>query len=234
VAQAHPRDLRRSASLHTLRRTLADHLAPLAAQDHGFAPVEIFVGPPGVGKTTTIAKIVTRERALNGRRLGLVAADGFRVGAVEQLRLYADIVGSPLRIARTPSELEEVLRSARKPILIDTAGRSSVDEVSRDMLRVLASRSDVRTHLVMSADTPIPTMRRVLERFEVARPSRLILTKVDEAESLGPVVSLIRESELPVSYLGTGQNVPEDLQPATPKALASWASGERSQRGVGA
>jgi flagellar biosynthesis protein FlhF len=235
IAQAHPRDLRRGASAETLRRTLAEHLAPLAAQDKGYAPVEVFVGPPGVGKTTTIAKIATRERALNGKRLGLVAADGFRVGAVEQLRLYADILGAPLTVARTPGELEDALRSnskARRPLLVDTAGRSASDEMSRDMLRVLASRSDVRTHLVVSADTPLATMRRVMERFELAKPSRLVLTKVDEADSLGPVIQLLRECGLPVSYLGTGQNVPEDLQPATPRALAAWAAGDGVRHGA--
>jgi flagellar biosynthesis protein FlhF len=235
IAQAHPREFRRGVSSHTLRQTLADHLAPLAAQDTGYAAVEVFVGPPGVGKTTTIAKIASKERALNGKRLGLVAADGFRVGAVEQLRLYADILGAPLTVARTPLELEDVLHSgtrARRPLLIDTAGRSASDEISRDMLRVLASRSDVRTHLVVSADTPVATMRRVLERFDLARPSRLVLTKVDEVESLGPVVQLLRECELPVSYLGTGQNVPEDLQPATPRALAAWVAGDGGRRGV--
>ena len=233
IAQAHPRDLRRAPSAQTLRRMLAEHLEPLAAQDKSFAPVEVFVGPPGVGKTTTIAKIASRERALNGKRMGLVAADGFRVGAVEQLRLYADILGTPLTVARTPLELDDALHSGRKSrrtLLIDTAGRSASDDMSRDMLRVLAGRSDVRMHLVVSADTPPSSMKRILDRFELAKPSRLVLTKVDETESLAPVVQLLRECQLPLSYLGTGQNVPEDLQPATPRALAAWVAGDGVRR----
>jgi flagellar biosynthesis protein FlhF len=226
VARAHPRDLRRGASPQTLRRTLAEHLAPLSAQDADYAPIEVFVGPPGVGKTTTIAKIATHELALNGRRMGLVAADGFRVGAVEQLRVYADILRSPLTVARTPAELEAALDLGRRPLLVDTAGRSASDHASREILRVLAARVDVRVHLVVAADTPVPTLRRVLERFECARPSRLVLTKMDEAESMGEIVALVREADLPVSYLGTGQNVPGDLQVATPKALAGWVAGD--------
>src|ERR1051325_400838 len=109
VAHAHPTPDRRGATVHNLRRTLADQLATLAADDKGYAPVEVFIGPPGVGKTTTIAKIASQERAGGGARLGLVAADGFRVGAVEQLRLYADVLGTPLTIARTPEDLERAI-----------------------------------------------------------------------------------------------------------------------------
>ena len=222
VARALPRGKRRGATLQTIRETLELQLAPLAADDHGFAPIEVFVGPPGVGKTTTIAKIAAQERARQGKRLGLISADGFRVGAVEQLRLYANILGTPLAVARTPRELEQALRGARGPLLLDTAGRSPSDEVSREMLRVIAGRRDVRTHLVIAANTPYATARKTLDRFEDARPTRLILTKLDEAESLAPLVALLRERQLPISYLGTGQSVPEDLERATPASLAAW------------
>jgi flagellar biosynthesis protein FlhF len=226
VARSQPAGGRRGASVATLRKTLADRLASLAAQDDGYAPVEVFIGPPGAGKTTTIAKIAAQERARHGKRLGLVAADGFRVGAVEQLRLYANILGSPLTVARTPAELEEALDSARRPLLLDTAGRSPSDDASRDMLRVLSARSDVRTHLVLAAGTPCDVARRVFDRFEDARPSRLVLTKLDEAESLASLMPVLRERQLPISYLGTGQNVPDDLQRATAPAIAAWVSGE--------
>jgi flagellar biosynthesis protein FlhF len=226
VARAQPAAGRRGATTAALRRTLAERLAALAAQDDAYAPVEVFIGPPGAGKTTTIAKIAAQERARNGRRLGLVAADGFRVGAVEQLRLYADILGSSLTVARTPAELEEALDNARRPLLLDTAGRSPSDEASRDMLRVLSARSDVRTHLVLAASTPPDLAKRLFDRFEDAHPSRVVLTKLDEAESLAPLMPVLRDRQLPISYLGTGQNVPEDLQRATPPAIAAWVSGE--------
>ena len=151
-----------------MRATLAEQLAPLAARRRRYAPVEVFVGPPGVGKTTTIAKIAAQERARHGNRLGLVAADGFRVGAVEQLRLYADILGSPLSVARTPTS-SRPRSKRRRPGAVDTAGRSPSDDASRDMLRVVASRPDIRTHLVLAADTPVSDDAKVLERFECAR-----------------------------------------------------------------
>jgi len=231
VAAAHPTSRRRGATVHSLRQTLANQLAPLAAADRGYASVEVFVGPPGVGKTTTIAKIASQERARHGARIGLVAADGFRVGAVEQLRLYADVLGAPLAVARTPEELEQAIASAtpRRPLLIDTAGRSPKDDISREMLRVLERCPNVRTHLVLAADTPVSTARRILDRFEDARPSRLVITKLDEAESLAPIVGLLRDRQIPISYLGTGQSVPEDLERATPPSLAAWVTGDPRQ-----
>jgi flagellar biosynthesis protein FlhF len=231
VAEAHPARRRRGATVQSLRRTIAEQLASLAATDTSFAPVEVFIGPPGVGKTTTIAKIAAQERARNGQRLGLVAADGFRVGAVEQLRLYADILGSPLTVARSASELDAALEDARRPLLLDTAGRSPSDESSRDMLRLLAGRRDVRTHLVLAADTTPNTAKRVLDRFGDARPSRVVVTKLDEAEAFAPMLSVLRERKLPISYFGTGQGVPDDLERATPDAIASWAAGDGCARG---
>ena len=226
VIAALPARQRRGATVDLIRRTLADQLTALAAADDDYAPIEVFVGPPGVGKTTTIAKLAAQERARHGRRLALMSADGFRVGAVEQLRLYADILGAPLAVARTPTELESALKGAKRPLLLDTAGRSPSDDVSREMLRVLAGRKGVRTHLVLAASTPPAAARRVLDRFEDARASRVVITKLDEVESCGPLVQVLRERELPISYLGVGQRVPEDLQRATAPALAAWVAGD--------
>jgi flagellar biosynthesis protein FlhF len=222
-----PAESRRGASLHTLRGALADQLASLTASDDEFARVEVFVGPPGAGKTTTIAKIASQERARRGQRLGLIAADGFRIGAVEQLRSYADILGAPFKVARTTDDLERALRSGSKaPVLVDTAGRSPSDNVSRELFRMVARRRDVRTHLVMPADTSPASARRILDAYDEAGPTRLVLTKLDETETLSPLVTVLRDRQLPISYVGTGQRVPEDLNRATAQLLAASVLGE--------
>ena len=157
-----------------------------------------------------------------------------RAQAVEQLRLYAGVIGSPLSIARTPWELLTAIENAAGPTLVDTPGRSPQDDTAGDILAVLALRSDVRTHLVVPADMPVAAMERIVDRFADARPSRLVLTRVDEAESLAPAVAFLRERRLPLSYLGIGQRVPEDLQVATPRALAAWVAGEAARPGAAA
>lgn len=227
IARAIPPPNRRGASPQSVRVALADRLKVIAAPDREYARVEVFVGPPGAGKTTTIAKIAAQERARGGQRLGLVAADGYRVGAVEQLRTYAEILDAPFRVARTPADLDRALAARyRHPILVDTAGRSPADDGVRELLRVVASGQGVRTHLVLPASTPVAAARRIVETYADANPTRLVLTKLDEAESWSPLVGFLRDRQLPVSYLSAGQRVPEDLDRATAQRLAASVLGE--------
>mgnify|MGYP006274597923 CR=1 FL=1 len=232
IALAHPQASRRGAGAVSLQQTLAEELGGLAAPDDALAPVEVFVGPPGAGKTTTIAKIAAQERARSGRRIGLLAADGFRVGAVEQLRLFAEIIGSPLAVARTADELGDALDEVRRPLLLDTPGRSPGDDMSREMFWLVGRREGVRTHLVLPASTPPDLARRTIDRFGDARPSRIVITKLDEVESLAPLVGVLKDARLPVSFVGTGQRVPEDLYRATPPAIAAWVLGEPTWQGA--
>jgi flagellar biosynthesis protein FlhF len=226
VAAAVPTGRRRGASLNQLGRALGDTLGPLAAGAEAFRPVEVFVGPPGVGKTTTIAKIAAQERARRGQRLTLVSADGFRVGAVEQLRLYAEIVGAPFKVARSAAELSQVLGETRGPVLVDTAGRSPRDGAAQDLFALLRDRKDVRTHLVVSAASSVTDVNRTIEQYRGAEPHRVAFSRLDEAESLTPFVGALRAQQLPVSYLGNGQRVPEDLERATGAMLAALVLGE--------
>jgi flagellar biosynthesis protein FlhF len=211
----------RGGSERALRRALTDELEPLAGAPVAYERCEVFVGPPGVGKTTTIAKIAAQECVGGRRTLNLVSADGFRAGAIEQLRSYAEILAVPFRSARTHDELREAVAYARNPILVDTAGRAASDDDDAALFDALCREQHVRTHLVLAADTPATTARRAFDRYASFGPSRVVITKLDECDSVTPLLSVVRDQGLPVSYLTTGQRIPEDLWRATPASLAA-------------
>ena len=192
-----PRRDRRGASPVGLRRALASRIGSSVAGDGAYAPVEVFVGPPGAGKTTTVAKIAAQERARSGGRLSMVAADGFRVGAVEQLQLYAEIIGSPFFVARTASDVERAIKASDATVLVDTAGRSPSDREARELFDVLGRRAWVRTHLVMPASATAREAGRILDCFADSPLDCVALTRVDEAETLAPLVGLLTATPAP-------------------------------------
>ncbi len=181
------------------------------------------VGPTGVGKTTTIAKLAAQYRLRDKRRVGLITVDTYRIAAVEQLRTYADIIDLPMQVVSTPREMREAVRRMADLdlILLDTAGRSPKDDVRIQELRAFVSEADAdEVHLVLSAMTGARTLQQTAERFAAVGATALILTKLDEASSLGNLLSLLRFSKLPLSYLTNGQNVPDDIETANAQRLA--------------
>lgn len=231
VAGLAPR--RRSRSESTLRAAVVRWSESLAAADAPEAPVTVFVGPPGAGKTTTIAKIAAQHRARTGTRLTVIAADAFRVGAIEQLRLYADIIGAPFVAARTPEEVEAAVAAAKSPVLIDTAGRSPRDEAVQALYDVVRRLPGVRTHLVVPASSTSRDFCRWLDAQAALAPTHAVITKLDDSDPAAPLAGILRERKLRVSFLGNGQRVPEDLLLATPEALAGAFMGEESLVGAG-
>jgi flagellar biosynthesis protein FlhF len=219
----------RVGTTDAMLRELAFELRPLVADDAGLAPIEVFVGPPGVGKTTTIAKIAAGRRVVGRRPPVLVAADGFRAGAIEHLRAYATIIGAPFRPARGAAELDRALAASQHGVLVDTAGRPPSDPAFRELWSVIAGRPQVRTHLVLAADTSVAMARRILARYAAATPSRVIITKIDEAETVAPLLAVLRDQRLPVAYLAFGQRVPEDLSVATADGLAQVVLGATNE-----
>ena len=165
--------------------------------------------------------------------MSLLAADGFRVGAVEQLRLYADLIGSPFAVARTPAEIERSLVATASPILVDTAGRSLGDARALEVAERLSSLPGVRTHVVLPAGSSVRQAARLLDAYG-ARARRVVLTRLDEGDSVAPLLKLIAERDLTLSYLGTGQRVPEDLERASGAALAGHILGPEGPEGLAA
>jgi flagellar biosynthesis protein FlhF len=191
--------------------------------------VVALVGPTGVGKTTTVAKLAADFKLARGRRPGLVTVDTYRIAAVEQLRTYAEIIDLPLAVANAPGEMPRAIEELGDVdlVLIDTAGRSPRDEVKiRELADFLAAARPDEVHLVLSATTGERSLRAAAERFASARADRLILTKLDEADGLGGVLAVLERSHLPVSYITTGQAVPDDIEPAARARLARLILGD--------
>jgi flagellar biosynthesis protein FlhF len=187
------------------------------------------VGPTGVGKTTTIAKLAAHYTVVRKVKTALVTIDTFRVGAVEQLKTYSRIMGVPLEVASTPKELEKAiaLHQDKDLILIDTVGRSPKDRETIDNLRdMLRSASTIETHLCVAATTRERELRSIVESFSALPIKRLLFTKLDESSSFGSIINLHLEKKLPLSYFTKGQRVPEDIEPATGKKVADLVLGE--------
>lgn len=181
------------------------------------------VGPTGVGKTTTTAKLAAMYALNRGNKVALITMDIFRVGAVEQLKTYSRIMGIPLEVASTPKELEKAVEkhSACDLIFIDTAGRSHKDKEKLDeMKNFLEDKIPVEVYLCLSATTKDRELEEVLNRFRVFQVSKVVFTKIDECESVGNMVNLLMKDNLQIAYFTTGQRVPEDIEIATPAKLA--------------
>jgi flagellar biosynthesis protein FlhF len=193
--------------------------------------VVALVGPTGVGKTTTIAKLAANFRLRDGIRMGLVTVDTYRIAAVEQLRTYAEIIDLPMKVVTSPREMRRALDelSGLDLVLIDTAGRSPRDELKIQELKSLLAEAQVdEVHLVLSLVASPKSLQATAEKFAPAGTTAMILTKLDEAVGMGSLLSVARRVPLPVSYLTTGQDVPDDIEHASARRVARLVLGEES------
>ena len=208
-----------------MRRVIANFI-PVASPiqiEPGKLRVAALVGPTGVGKTTTIAKLAAYAKLELKQKVALLTLDTFRLGAVDQLQQYAQILQVPMHVALTVEDLRSALRfyQDRTLVLIDTPGHNPKDTEVLDQLRhFLEELPDVETHLVLSATTKPKDLSDIALRFEPLKPSRLIFTKLDETSTYGPILSTLVRVKRPLSYLGTGQEVPQDLELATSRRVA--------------
>jgi flagellar biosynthesis protein FlhF len=205
------------------------HVAGPIEASAGQGRIVALVGPTGVGKTTTIAKLAANFRLRENKRVGLITVDTYRIAAVEQLRTYAEIIDLPMEVVSTPRQMREA--KARMDdldlVLMDTAGRSPRDEVKiQELKSMLAEAAPAEVHLVLSAVGGARSLATTAERFAAVGTTALVLTKLDEATTLGNLVSLTRGCRLPVSYLTDGQNVPDDIEIAQSGKLARLILGE--------
>lgn len=181
------------------------------------------IGPTGVGKTTTIAKLAANYKLRKGMRVGLITIDTYRIAAVDQLRTYADIIEVPLRTVLTPEEMKQAIYALRgmDVILLDTTGRSQNDLLRLKQLRSYldAAQAD-QVHLVVSAAANYRCSDEVLHNFAPLGASHLLVTKLDEASGHGAVLNIAASGIGPITYVTTGQEVPDDITQADAAKLA--------------
>jgi len=186
--------------------------APMA----NFQKVIAFVGPTGVGKTTTLAKLAARFSLIEKKKVALVTADTYRIAATEQLRTYGKIMGIPVEVADSADDITHILAKYKHVdlVLLDTAGRSPSSDDQLEELKQFIARSQAdEIQLVLSATTKYFDMIRIIERFGAAVPiNRMIFTKLDETRFYGAFLNLMNNFQIPLSYYATGQNVPDDLE----------------------
>jgi flagellar biosynthesis protein FlhF len=221
-----------------VRRKLADQLEKLLptagpiVRTKTIGPhVVALVGPTGVGKTTTIAKLAANLKLREKHRVGLITLDTYRIAAVDQLRKYADIIGSPLKVVGSPEDLREAVASMGDCdfILIDTAGRSPNDTLKINELRnFLAAVEPDEVHLVLSTTASQACVELAIERFSAVRVDKIIFTKLDEAAHVGVVLNVARKVNKALSYVTTGQDVPDDIEVGRGNKLAQLILGSDS------
>ncbi|HTI50269.1 MAG TPA: flagellar biosynthesis protein FlhF [Planctomycetaceae bacterium] len=229
-----PEELGHASAAKTKLRGMVEaeiRCAPPIGATPGKRRVVALIGPTGVGKTTTIAKLAANFRLREGIRMGLVTVDTYRIAAVEQLRTYAEIIDLPMKVVTSPREMRRALDelSGLDLVLIDTAGRSPRDELKIQELKSLLTEAQVDdVHLVLSLVASARSLQATAEKFAPAGATAMILTKLDEAVGMGTLLSVARRVPLPVSYLTTGQDVPDDIEHAQARRISRLVLGEES------
>jgi flagellar biosynthesis protein FlhF len=189
-----------------------------------------FIGPTGVGKTTTMAKIAAHFAVENDKKVGLITADTYRIAAVEQLQTYSKIIDIPFAVCYSSSKLEEMIRGQFRNcdlILIDTPGSSWKDQQQLSRLKGFVNHNFVdEVHLLLSLNTKSSDLRNVVSKFSELEPDRALLTKLDETSTYGEMINIKENFNLSLSYLTCGQDVPEDLETAGAEQIYKYLFGD--------
>ncbi|MFP8784274.1 flagellar biosynthesis protein FlhF [Planococcus plakortidis] len=191
--------------------------------------IACFIGPTGVGKTTTIAKVAAEQLLEHKRTVGLITADTYRIAAVAQLKTYGEILDVPVEVVESREQLAGALDALKDcdVILIDTAGRNYQQaEYIQDLQRLLPETQHIHTTLVLSLTAKYEDMVQIIGNFEALSIDELLLTKKDETASAGVILNLLHRYRIPLRRIATGQNVPDDLVAATPGRIADYIAGE--------
>lgn len=191
----------------------------------------VLIGPTGVGKTTTIAKLAGRLALIEKKKVGLITIDTYRIGAVEQLKTYAEIMNIPFKVVITLKEMEEAINSLDDcdVILVDTTGRSSKNTMQISELRAFIQKvNSSNISLVISGTTKNKDINAILSGYGEINYEDIIITKLDETTSYGCIYNISKKSNKPISYITVGQNVPDDIKVPSKDEIIKLVLGEES------
>jgi flagellar biosynthesis protein FlhF len=211
-------DLRATPAAQTVQAALID--TPLVRPSTG--KTLMLVGPTGAGKTTTIAKLAANAALVENKSVRLVTLDNYRVGGIDQIRTFADLIGVPLVVAQSPAALAQILADDSYDLtLIDTAGRSPRDSAALDELaKALAQLPAIEIHLVIPAAASATAIDELAQRYRALAPARLLFTKLDEVTQAPELATAPTRTRLSITWITTGQAVPEDIeQPTSARVL---------------
>lgn len=191
--------------------------------------VIVLVGPTGVGKTTTIAKLAGRLSLIENKKVGLITIDTYRIGAVEQLKTYADIMNIPFNVVFTIKDMQSALESMSDcdVILVDTTGRSSKNTMQISELRAFIDKVKTENiHLVISCTTKNKDIDVIVNGYKSLNYNNIIITKLDETSTYGSILNIVESAKKPISFITTGQNVPDDIKLLTAEEITKLILGE--------
>ena len=189
-----------------------------------------FIGPTGVGKTTTLAKVAAEFALEKDKKVALLTADTYRIAAVEQLRTYSNIIDIPFAVCYSSSKLEHMVKkqfSECDLILIDTPGSSWKNDLQIGQLKEYTDREFIdEVHLLLSLNTKSSDLENIINTFNPLKPDKIILTKLDETTSYGDIINIKENYQLPYSYLTNGQDVPDDILTAESENIFQYLFGD--------